>query len=90
MKTGGISSGNMPFRQTRTIRDGKETNRKEPKKIAGEQTNRVTQKTSLAPTVITSSEEALDLIRGIDFRQFRDVEWISKSGTAKLAELTQF
>jgi hypothetical protein len=89
MKTGSISSGNMLFRQARTTQDSKETSRKEPKKTAGEQTDRTTQKSSLVSTVITSSEEALELIRGIDFRQFRDVEWMSKSGTTKLAELLQ-
>ena len=89
MKTGNVSRDVMFFTQTKPIREDKTGSRREPDKAAGDKVDLSAKGLSAMSTPIASYGEALELLYGIDFRQAKDVDWISKDGKAKLMELLQ-
>jgi len=89
MKTGNVSQGGMFYAQTMSLREDKATGKKEQSRAIEEKVDLSTKRTSVTPTVAASCDDVVELLHGIDFSQFKDLEWISKEGTARFTELLQ-
>ncbi len=89
MKTGNITLDSVVFAQTKSMRDKKGTDKRETNKAVEEKVDLSMSMSSTASIPVPSYEEAIGLLRGIDFRQVRETGWMSKNGTAKLTELLQ-
>ncbi len=88
MKTGDVSQGNTLFGQTRSPRENRTAQKKESAAVE-EKVDLSTKKAPVVPSVSTSYDDVLELLYGIDFSRFKDVEWISKDGSSKMMELLQ-
>ncbi|OPY04869.1 MAG: hypothetical protein A4E61_00524 [Syntrophorhabdus sp. PtaB.Bin184] len=86
MKTGNISQGNTLLGQTRSPRENRNTRQKDSTPVE-EKVDLSTRKAPIVPSVTTSYDDVLDLLYGIDFGQFKNVEWMSKEGSSKMMEL---
>jgi len=88
VKTGDISQGSMFRAQTRSLREdrSKEKNKGE---TLEEKVDLSTKRAPVIPSATASYDDVLQLLYGIDFSNFKNVEWISKEGTARLQQLLQ-
>ena len=84
MKTGGVSLSGAFIRQNRLINENKTTEKRTVK-------NTVDEKVDLSTklSTITSGDEALELIRGMDFNALRGTEWVSKDSRSQIMQLVQ-
>jgi hypothetical protein len=46
-----------------------------------------TKKAPIIPSAAASYDDVLELLYGIDFSQFKNVEWMSREGSSKMMEL---
>jgi hypothetical protein len=90
MKTGNVSQNAMFYTQTKPACEDKTDNKREPNKAIGDKVDLSTKGLSGMSTPIASYGEALELLKGIDFRQFKMADRISIDAKAKLTELLQF
>ena len=89
MKTGNVSQGGMFYAQTKSLREDKAADKKEQSKAIEEKVDLSTKRASVTATAAASCDDVVELLHGIDFSQFKDLEWISKEGTARFTELLQ-
>jgi len=88
MKTGNVSQGRVFHPQTRSPHEDKTAERKQGPTLE-EKVDLSTKGARVVPGVTTSYDDVLDLLYGIDFSRFKDVEWMSRDGSSKLMELLQ-
>jgi hypothetical protein len=88
MKTGNVSQGNTLLGQTRSPRENKTAQKKNGAPVE-EKVDLSTKKAPVIPSAAASYDDVLELLYGIDFSQFKDVEWMTKDGSSKMMELLQ-
>lgn len=88
MKTGNVSQGSTLLGQTRSPRENRTARTKDSAPIE-EKVDLSTKKAPVIPSAAASYDDVLELLYGIDFSQFKNVEWISKDGSSKLMDLLQ-
>lgn len=86
MKTGNVSQGNTLFGQTRSARENRTAQKKDSAPVE-EKVDLSTKKAPAIPSAAASYDDVLELLYGIDFSQFKNVEWMSREGSSKMMEL---
>ena len=84
VKTGSVSLNGAFIKQNKSMNENRPAEKKTTKSGAGIKVD-ISTKAPPAP----SYEEALELIRGIDFAQLRNTNWVSKNTATQLAQLLQ-
>lgn len=86
MKTGNVSQGNTLLGQARSPRENRAVRTKDSAPVE-EKVDLSMKKAPVLPNVPSSYDDVLELLYGIDFSRFKDVEWISGEGSSKMMEL---
>ncbi|MHB8108898.1 MAG: hypothetical protein ACYDHW_02570 [Syntrophorhabdaceae bacterium] len=86
MKTGNVSPGNILLKQAKTFREDKASPKK-PDSCIQEKVDLASKRSSYSPNVPLAYDEVLDLLYGINYGQFKDIEWISLQGRTSLLEM---
>ena len=86
MKTGNVLQGNTLFGQTRSARENRTAQKKDGAPVE-EKVDLSTKKAPIIPSAAASYDDVLELLYGIDFSQFKNVEWMSREGSSKMMEL---
>ena len=87
MKTGNVTHDSLFLAQSKPLRENRTSGKKEPGKAIEEKVDLSTKSTVPKLSYITSDEEALGMVNGLDFQQVRNVQWVSADGTAQLMTL---
>jgi TolA-binding protein len=88
MKTENVSQADVPFAQTKSIREDKSEAKKETNKTLGDVVNLSTKGFTVS-TPVASYQEALNMIKNMDFSQATDAHNIFTSVTARFMEILQ-
>jgi hypothetical protein len=86
MKTGNVSPGNILLKQAKIFREDK-VSPKKPDSLIQEKVDLASKRPSYLPNVPLTYDEVLDLLYGINYGKFEDIEWISPQGRAGLLEM---
>ena len=84
MKTGNVCRAT---RWTDTVARENRTAQKKDGAPVEEKVDLSTKKAPVIPSAATSYDDVLELLYGIDFSQFKNVEWMSREGSSKMMEL---
>lgn len=88
MKTGNVSRPGQPFAQTKPVRQDKTGDKREPDKSLVDKVDLSTTGLPLTSTP-ASYVDALNLSKGLDYRQVLSAQGLSKDAAARISELLQ-